>query len=35
MNRRRENVILSRLLFAAVVTGIVAVMDWLGLWSLP
>jgi len=29
MNRYRENVILSRLLFAAVVTGVVMVVDWL------
>jgi len=29
MNRYRENVILSRLLFAAVVTVIVMVVDWL------
>ena len=29
MNVFRENVILSRLLFAGVVTGIVAVVDWL------
>jgi len=29
MNRYRENVILSLVGFAAVVTGIVAVVDWL------
>lgn len=31
MNRFRENVILSRLLFAAVVTGIVAALDFAGI----